>query len=63
MLGRKSDNNKNGKNVDDCISRQIERERNLYPLRINKTTVIYVTKNKCTAEYAEKYRKEKLGLK
>lgn len=25
MLGRKGDNNKNGKNIDECISRQLER--------------------------------------
>lgn len=63
MLGRKGDNSKNGNNLDECISRQLERERNTYPLRITPTTVIYVTKDKLTAEYAEKYRREKLGIK
>lgn len=63
MIQRKSDNRKNGKDIDKYIEKQIKNERNLYPLRITKTTVIYVTKNKCTVEYAEKYRKEKLGLK
>lgn len=31
-------------------------ERRLYPLRIDKRTVIYVTKDKCTKEYAQKRR-------
>lgn len=35
-----------------------EVERRLYPLRIDHRTVIYVTKDKCTPEYAEKKRKQ-----
>lgn len=33
-------------------------EKRLYPLRIDHRTVIYVTKNKLTPEYAEKKRKQ-----
>lgn len=31
-----------------------EIEKKLYPLRIDHRTIIYVTKDKCTPEYAEK---------
>lgn len=34
-----------------------EIEKKLYPLRIDKRTIIYVTKDKLTPEYAEKKRK------
>lgn len=34
-----------------------EIEKKLYPLRIDQRTVIYVTKDKLTTEYAEKKRK------
>lgn len=59
---RKSDTSKNGNDLTKYIQRQLKRERNLYPLRINATTVIYVTKAKCTKEYAEKYKREKMKL-
>lgn len=59
---RKADTSKNDNDLTECIQRQLERERNLYPLRITGTTVIYVTKAKCTKEYAEKYKREKMGL-
>lgn len=58
MIERKSDSTKNGKNITECISTQRNREKNLFPLRISRTTVIYVTKDKCTPEYAEKYYKK-----
>lgn len=38
--------------------RQRQRERKLVPLRIDNRTVIYVTKDKQTPEYAEAYRKK-----
>lgn len=55
LIERKADTKKNGKNLEECIAAHREREKSLYPLRINRTTVIYVTKDKCTPEYAEKY--------
>lgn len=36
--------------------------RRLYPLRITPTKVILVPKKKCTPEYAEWYRKNRMGI-
>lgn len=58
IIERKSDNCKNGKKLEECVKAHKKRERNLFPLRINRTTVIYVTKDKCTPEYAEKYERK-----
>lgn len=52
------------KKVDTSINGDAERlveehrevEKRLYPLRIDHRTVIYVTKDKCTKEYAQKRR-------
>lgn len=61
IVERKPDIRKNGtENLDEIIQRQRQREKTLFPLRINASTYIYVTKKKCTKEYAEKYRKEKI---
>ena len=57
------------KKIDTTVNGDAERlmeehrevEKRLYPLRIDHRTVIYVTKDKCTPEYAAKKR-EKLGL-
>lgn len=57
---RKPDTSKNADNLDQIIERQRERERSLYPLRVSKTTVIYVIKKKVTKEYAEEYKRDKL---
>lgn len=54
------------KKVDTTINRNAEHlvaehrdiERELYPLRLDRRTVIYVTKDKLTSEYAEKKRKQ-----
>lgn len=59
---RKDDTSRNIDGVDDCVQRQLEKEKNLYPLRITNTTVIFVTKDKCNREYAERYRREKMRL-
>lgn len=48
---RKTDVTKNAEELDDYIEAQRERERNLYPLRINSTTVIYVTKGRGRERY------------
>ena len=40
------------------IEEHQNRQRKLYPLRINAITVIYVPKSKCNAKYAEAYRKK-----
>ena len=57
---RKPDITVNTGNLDEIIARQREREKNLYPVRISATTVIYVTKNKATRLYAEEYKRDKL---
>lgn len=57
---RKPDTTTNEENLDEIITRQREREKNLYPVRISSTTVIYVTRNKANSQYAEKYKRDKL---
>ena len=57
---RKPDITVNTGNLDEIIARQREREKNLYPVRISATTVIYVNKNKATRQYAEEYKRDKL---
>ena len=61
MVERKADTTQNADGLDECIARQLEREKRLYPLRVSKTTVIYVPKCRQTREYAERYRRETLG--
>ena len=61
MVERKADTTQNADGLDECIARQLEREKRLYPLRVSKTTVIYVPKCRQTREYAERYRREKMG--
>lgn len=60
---RKADTSKNGNDLSGYIERQRKYEERLYPLRINQTTVIYVTKEKQTSEYADWYRRERLKIK
>ena len=60
---RKADTTKNSNSLSEFIERQKEYEKQLYPLRITGTTVIYVTKEKQTKEYADWYRKERLKVK
>ena len=60
---RKADTTKNGNDFSGYIERQRKYEERLYPLRINQTTVIYVTKEKQTSEYADWYRRERLKIK
>lgn len=57
---RKPDTTTNEENLDEIITRQREREKNLYPVRISSTTVIYVTRNKANRQYAEQYKRDKL---
>lgn len=59
---RKADTTKNSNNLSEFIERQKEYEKQLYPLRITWTMVIYVTKDKQTSEYADWYRRERLKI-
>ena len=51
---------KNSDGLDDVIAVQQEKEKKIkkYPLRINKYTIIYVSKDNCNEIYAEQYRKK-----
>ncbi len=49
---RKPDTRRNGRVPDEVTERQRERERHLFPIRVNAQTVIYVTRDKCNADYA-----------
>lgn len=60
---RKADTTKNSNSLSEFIERQKEYEKQLYPLRITGTTVIYATKDKQTSEYADCYRRERLKIK
>lgn len=50
----------NSSGLDKAIERYRSHEKRLYPLRISRTTVIYVTKNKCNRKYAEDYLNNRL---
>jgi helix-turn-helix domain of resolvase len=54
---KKVDTTVNG-DAERLVEEHREVESRLYPLRIDHRTVIYVTKDKCTPEYAEKKRKQ-----
>lgn len=41
-----------------CANFRLKKDTKLYPLRLDQRTVIYVTKDKLTPEYAEKKRKQ-----
>lgn len=62
MANRKINMEENPKGVENLVLKQKQRERHLFPLRINKQTVIYVARDKCNKEYAERYKKEKLSI-
>ncbi len=57
--GGKIDNSKNNDDLDDVIAKQLELDKKTrrYPLRINKQTTIFVSKEKCNEQYADEYRK------
>ena len=57
--GGKIDNSKNNDDLDDVIAKQLELDKKTrrYPLRINKQSTIFVSKEKCNEQYAEEYRK------
>ena len=58
--GGKIDNSKNNDDLDDVIAKQLELDKKTrrYPLRINKQTTIFVSKEKCNEQYAEEYRRK-----
>lgn len=56
---RKPDVEKNGYGIEAAIRKQRRREKQLFPLRLNATTVLYVTADKCNEEYKQDYLKNK----
>lgn len=57
---RHCDPTKNPDGIQEAIERQREREKHLRALRVDKNTVILVSKKKCTKKYAEAYKAEKI---
>ena len=55
---KKIDTTVNG-DAERLVKEHREVEKRLYPLRIDQRTVIYVTKNKCNAQYAESFRQRR----
>ena len=58
--GGKIDNSKNNDDLDEVIAAQLEKDKHTrkYPLKINKQTTIFVSKDKCNEQYAEQYRRK-----
>lgn len=50
----------NDDSLDAVIERYRQKERTLFPLRINTQTVIFVAKKKCTKEYSQWYRENRM---
>lgn len=55
---KKIDTTVNG-DAERLVEEHREVEKRLYPLRIDQRTVIYVTKDKCNAKYAESFRQRR----
>lgn len=54
--------NRPADDVSVISKHQKKKEEKLYSLRVTNTTVILVPRSKCNKEYAEQYRREKMGL-
>lgn len=54
----KPDNSVNDCGLDTAIERYKQKEKTLFPLRINQQTVIYVLKSKCNEQYRQEYLKK-----
>lgn len=62
MVERKPSVDENSKGLNEKIRKYYRHEESLMPLRISRNTIILVKPEKYNEEYAEKYRKEKLGI-
>lgn len=58
---KKVDLSQNGDKTSQAVAAQKNREKKLFPLRLNSKTVIYVTKDKHNPCYAERAKK-KMGI-
>lgn len=54
--------NRPADDVSVISKHQKKKEEKLYSLRVTNTTVLLVPKSKNNQEYAEQYRREKMGL-
>ena len=52
---RKPDSLRKSEIPERIIANQRIKEMHLFPLRINRQTVIYVTRDKCTDSYRQRY--------
>lgn len=62
MAERKPDNSGNSAGLEAAMRRYAASEGRLHPLRIDARTVILVTEDKCSEEYASLYRREKMNF-
>ena len=58
---KKVDLSVNGDKTGQAVAAQKNREKKLFPLRLNSKTVIYVTKENHNTYYAERAKK-KMGI-
>lgn len=58
---KKVDLSQNGDKTSQAVEKQKKREENLFPLRLNSKTVIYVKKENQNMYYDEKAKK-KIGI-
>lgn len=59
----KADIGVNGTVTEQVLSEQRKKEKRLYTLRVNDTTVLLVPEEKCNDEYREWYRVNRMGFK
>lgn len=60
---QKPDTAHNDDRLEEAIDKCMSSEKRLYPLRINKNTVLYVTRNKCNEKYRQEYLQRMEGTK
>lgn len=59
----KADLDKNDSGLYEAIKRHMELEKQKFPLRTNRQTVIYVAREKCTKEYAKWYLENRMNIR
>lgn len=59
----KADTAVNGTVTEQVLSDQRKKEKRLYTLRVNDTTVLLVPEEKCNDEYREWYRVNRMGFR
>ena len=59
----KVDLDKNDSGLQEVIKRHVENEKQKFPLRVNRQTIIFVTKEKCNEEYAKWYLENRMNVR